>query len=282
MVKYFPILFIAMSLLFSSCGSVPVTGRKQLNLVSNQEVLSLSLQQYQQFIKSAPISTDKKNTAVVQKVGRNIANAVETYLKNNGYADELASYAWEFNLVKSADVNAFCMPGGKIVVYEGILPYTQDETGLAVVLGHEVAHAVAKHANERMSQQMMTEYGTAAIGTALGGTSTGVQQAAAAAIGLGSQYGILLPYSRKQELEADKLGLIFMAMAGYNPSQAAAFWTRMSQQGSSTPEFMSTHPSDNTRIQQIEKDLPEAMKYYKGGTGATNTNSSKTSNKWKF
>ncbi|MBN9302997.1 MULTISPECIES: M48 family metallopeptidase [Dysgonomonas] len=282
MVKYFPILFIAMSLLFSSCGSVPVTGRKQLNLVSNQEVLSLSLQQYQQFIKSAPISTDKKNTALVQKVGRNIANAVETYLKNNGYADELASYAWEFNLVKSADVNAFCMPGGKIVVYEGILPYTQDETGLAVVLGHEVAHAVAKHANERMSQQMMTEYGTAAIGTALGGTSTRVQQAAAAAIGLGSQYGILLPYSRKQELEADKLGLIFMAMAGYNPSQAAAFWTRMSQQGSSTPEFMSTHPSDNTRIQQIEKDLPEAMKYYKGGTGATNTNSSKTSNKWKF
>lgn len=282
MMKYFSILFIAMSLLFSSCGSVPVTGRKQLNLVSNQEVLTISLQQYQQFIKSAPISTDKKNTALVQKVGRNIANAVETYLKNNGYADELSSYAWEFNLVKSSDVNAFCMPGGKIVVYEGILPYTQDETGLAVVLGHEVAHAVAKHANERMSQQMMTEYGTAAIGTALGGTSAGVQQAAAAAIGLGSQYGILLPYSRKQELEADKLGLIFMAMAGYNPSQAAAFWTRMSQQGSSTPEFMSTHPSDNTRIQQIEKDLPEAMKYYKGGTGATNTNSSKTSNKWKF
>lgn len=282
MIKYLPILFIAMSLLFSSCGSVPVTGRKQLNLVSNQEVLTISLQQYQQFIKSAPISNDKKNTALVQKVGRNIANAVETYLKNNGYADELSSYAWEFNLVKSPDVNAFCMPGGKIVVYEGILPYTQDETGLAVVLGHEVAHAVAKHANERMSQQMMTEYGTAAIGTALGGTSAGVQQAAAAAIGLGSQYGILLPYSRKQELEADKLGLIFMAMAGYNPSQAAAFWTRMSQQGSSTPEFMSTHPSDNTRIQQIEKDLPEAMKYYKSGTGTTNTNSSKTSNKWKF
>lgn len=282
MMKYFPILFIAMSLLFSSCGSVPVTGRKQLNLVSNQEVLTISLQQYQQFIKSAPISNDKKNTALVQKVGRNIANAVETYLKNNGYADELSSYAWEFNLVKIPDVNAFCMPGGKIVVYEGILPYTQDETGLAVVLGHEVAHAVAKHANERMSQQMMTEYGTAAIGTALGGTSAGVQQAAAAAIGLGSQYGILLPYSRKQELEADKLGLIFMAMAGYNPSQAAAFWTRMSQQGSSTPEFMSTHPSDNTRIQQIEKDLPEAMKYYKSGTGTTNTNSSKTSNKWKF
>lgn len=270
-----------MLLFLTGCGSVPVTGRKQLNLVSNQEVLTLSLQQYDEFIKSAPKSTDKANTAMVQKVGRNIANAVENYLKNNGYADELSSYAWEFNLVKSNEVNAFCMPGGKIVVYEGILPITQNETGLAVVLGHEVAHAVAKHANERMSQQMATQYGTAAIGAALGGASAGVQQAAAAAIGLGSQYGILLPYSRKQELEADKLGLIFMAMAGYDPSAAAAFWTRMSQSsGGSTPEFMSTHPSDDTRIQQIQKDLPEALKYYKGGT--VSTGSAKTSNQWKF
>lgn len=282
MIKYLSLLFVVSAILFTSCGSVPVTGRKQLNLVSNQEVLTLSLQQYDEFMKAAPKSTDKANTALVQKVGRNIANAVETYLKNNGYADEVASYSWEFNLVKSGDVNAFCMPGGKIVVYEGILPYTQNETGLAVVLGHEVAHAVAKHANERMSQQMMTQYGTAAIGTALGGASAGVQQAAAAAIGLGSQYGILLPYSRKQELEADQLGLIFMAMAGYDPSQAADFWIRMSQQGSSTPEFMSTHPSDNTRIQQIQKDLPEAMKYYKGGAKPTNKTSSKTSDKWKF
>ncbi|NDV96801.1 M48 family peptidase [Dysgonomonas sp. 521] len=282
MVKYFSVFFVTIVLLLAGCGSVPVTGRKQLNLVSNQEVLTLSLQQYSDFMKSAPVSTDKTNTALVQRVGRNIANAVETYLKNNGYADELSSYSWEFNLVKSNDVNAFCMPGGKIVVYEGILPYTQNETGLAVVLGHEVAHAVAKHANERMSQQMMTEYGTAAIGTALGGASTGVQQAAAVALGLGSQYGILLPYSRKQELEADKLGLIFMAMAGYDPGQAAAFWTRMSQQGGSTPEFMSTHPSDNTRIQQIQRDLPEALKYYKGGSGTTNSGSAKTSNKWSF
>lgn len=282
MVKYLSLLFVTSLLLFTSCGSVPVTGRKQLNLVSNQEVLTLSLQQYDEFMKSAPKSIDKANTALVQKVGRNIANAVETYLKNNGYADDVSSYSWEFNLVKSTDVNAFCMPGGKIVVYEGILPYTQNETGLAVVLGHEVAHAVAKHANERMSQQMMTQYGTAAVGTALGGASAGVQQAAAAAIGLGSQYGILLPYSRKQELEADELGLIFMAMAGYDPNQAASFWMRMSQQGGSTPEFMSTHPSDNTRIQQIQKYLPEAMKYYKGGTGTTSSGSAKTSNQWKF
>lgn len=273
---------VTIALLTTGCSSVPVTGRKQLSLVSNQEVLTLSLSEYDKFMKSAPVSTDKANTALVQKVGRNIANAVETYLKNNGYADEVASYSWEFNLVKSADVNAFCMPGGKIVVYEGILPYTQNETGLAVVMGHEVAHAVAKHANERMSNQMATQYGTAAIGAALGGASAGVQQAAAVAMGLGSQYGILLPYSRKQELEADQLGLIFMAMAGYDPSQAAGFWQRMSQQGGSTPEFMSTHPSDNTRIQQIQKDLPEALKYYKGAGKSTSSGSAKTSNDWKF
>lgn len=278
MKKYFFLSLITYILLFAGCGSVPITGRKQLSLVSNQEVLSLSLQQYGEFIKSAPKSTDQTNTALVQRVGRNIANAVETYLKNNGYADQVKDYSWEFNLVKSDQINAFCMPGGKIVVYEGILPYTQNETGLAVVLGHEVAHAVAKHANERMSNQIATEYGTSAVGAALGGTSAGVQQAAAVAIGLGSQYGILLPYSRKQELEADKLGLIFMAMAGYDPSTAASFWQRMSQQGSSTPEFMSTHPSDNTRIQQIQKDLPEALKYYKG----VSSGSAKTSNKWSF
>ncbi len=280
MKKTYSALFIAGVLLLAGCGSVPVTGRKQLSLVSNSEVLSLSLQQYGDFIKSAPNSTDKANTALVQKVGRNIAIAVETYLKNNGYADQLSEYAWEFNLVKSSDVNAFCMPGGKIVVYEGILPYTQNETGLAVVLGHEVAHAVAKHANERMSNQMATQYGSAAISSALGGTSAVTQQVAAAAIGLGAQYGILLPYSRKQELEADQLGLIFMAMAGYDPSAASAFWQRMAQNGSSTPEFMSTHPSDDTRIKQIQKDLPEALKYYKGGTGKTG--SSKTSDKWSF
>ncbi len=279
--NYLSLSLVATLMLFAGCSSVPVTGRKQLSLVSNQEVLTLSLQQYDEFIKSAPVSTDKTNTALVQKVGRAIASAVESYLTNNGYADEVASYAWEFNLVKSDEVNAFCMPGGKIVVYEGILPYTQNETGLAVVLGHEVAHAVAKHANERMSNQMATQYGTTAIGAALGGTSAATQQIAAAALGLGAQYGILLPYSRKQELEADKLGLIFMAMAGYDPGQAAAFWQRMSQQGGSTPEFMSTHPSDNTRIQQIQKDLPEALKYYKGA-GVGTTNSAKTSNQWKF
>jgi predicted Zn-dependent protease len=250
-------------------------------LVSDQEVLGLSLQQYDEFIQSAPKSTDQTNTALVVKVGRNIAAAVETYLRNNGYESELANFAWEFNLIKSDEVNAFCMPGGKIVVYEGILPYTQNETGLAVVLGHEVAHAIAKHANERMSNQMLTEYGTAIVGTAISNKSEQTQQIAAVALGLGAQYGIMLPFSRNQELEADKLGLIFMAMAGYDPRQAEAFWTRMAQQGAGTPEFMSTHPSDEHRISDIRKYLPEALEYYKGGTGNT-TPASKTSSEWSF
>ncbi len=292
--KYISSLCLA-ALLFilSGCGSVPVTGRKQMLLVSDQEVLTLSLQQYDEFMKSAPKSTDKANTALVQKVGRNIANAVETYLKANGMENLVNEYAWEFNLVKSTDVNAFCMPGGKIVVYEGILPVTKDETGLAVVLGHEVAHAVAKHANERMSQQVLSQYGSAALGMVLDGKSAAVQQAASTVYGLGAQYGIMLPYSRKQELEADHLGLIFMAMAGYNPEMAESFWVRMSQSsgGASVAEFMSTHPSDDTRIKQIQKDLPEALKYYRGGTGAASTpktgsnvktNNAKTSKEWTF
>lgn len=272
-------------LILSSCSSVPLTGRKQVLLVSDQEVLTLSLQEYGEFMKTAPKSTDKANTALVNKVGRNIANAVESYLKANGMESMLSEYAWEFNLVKSPEVNAFCMPGGKIVVYEGILPITKDETGLAVVLGHEVAHAVAKHANERMSQQMLQQYGGAALGIALSGTSGTVQNVANSVYGLGAQYGVMLPYSRKQELEADKLGLIFMAMAGYNPQEAEGFWTRMSNKsgGASVAEFQSTHPSDETRIKKIREALPEAMKYYKGSTGnSTKTQSAKTSDQWKF
>lgn len=272
--------FVALcAFFFEGCSNsrVPVTGRKQMLLVSDKEVLTLSLKQYDEFMQTAPKSTNKANTALVQKVGRNIANAVETYLRENGMENLISEYSWEFNLVKSDEVNAFCMPGGKIVVYEGILPITQNETGLAVVLGHEVAHAVAKHANERMSQQMMTQYGGAALGVALGagGASSAVQNAASSVYGLGSQYGIMLPYSRKQELEADHLGLIFMAMAGYDPSQAEAFWLRMSANSgnSNASEFSSTHPSDQTRINQIQKDLPEALKYYKGGKNNTTNNS---------
>ncbi len=267
-----------------ACSSVPITGRSQLSLVSDQEVLSLSLQEYSDYISSAPKSKDTKNTALVVKVGQNIAAAVASYYEANGMSSLLSGYSWEFNLIADGQVNAFCMPGGKIVVYEGILPYTQDETGLAVVLGHEVAHAVAKHANERMSQQVVAEYGAAAVGSVLSKSSSALQTIGNTVFGLGAQYGVMLPFSRKQELEADHLGLVFMAIAGYDPNKAVPFWERMSQQGSSVPEFMSTHPSDANRVTEIKKYLPEALQYYKGGSGKTTTTPSntKTSNQWKF
>lgn len=280
------ITLLAAALLMTGCGSVPVTGRKQLSLVKDNEVLASSFQQYGEYIKSAPLSTNATQTAMVRKVGQRIATAVETYLTNNGLASEVANYKWEFNLVKSNEVNAFCMPGGKIVIYEGILPYTQDETGLAVVMGHEVAHAVAKHANERMSQEVLRQGGASIVGSAMGTSSAMVQQAASMVYGLGTQTA-MLKYSRNHELEADHLGIIFMAMAGYDPSHAADFWIRMSAGGSGGSELMSTHPSDETRVKQIQKHLPEALQYYKGSNtgaaGATNkTQNAKTSKEWTF
>lgn len=287
--KKISLMLLSIILLFNGCGSVPITGRKQLSLVNDNEVLASSFQQYGEFIKAAPLSTNTTQTAMVRKVGQNIANAVEEYLRNNGLASEVDNYKWEFNLVKSNDVNAFCMPGGKIVVYEGILPYTKDETGLAVVMGHEVAHAVAKHANERMSQEIIKQSGTSLVTSALGASSAAVQQATSLVYGLGAQ-SVMLKYSRSHELEADQLGLIFMAMAGYDPNQAANFWIRMSSSGGGgTPEFMSTHPSDETRVKEINKHLPEALKHYKGAgkpvgtsTKINNTQNVKTSKQWSF
>ena len=271
-----------------SCGSVPITGRQQLNLVSDAEVLSLSLQEYNDYIKTAKKSTDASATALVSTVGRKIADAVAAYFKVTGQESLLSDYSWEFNLIDDPQVNAFCMPGGKIVVYTGILPITQNETGLAVVVGHEVAHAIAKHANERMSQQVLAEYGAAGLGAVLSKSSSTVKTIGQTVYGLGTQYGVMLPYNRKQELEADHLGLIFMAIAGYQPEAAISFWQRMSQQGTAAPEFMSTHPSDNTRVQEIQKKLPEAMEYYNSiwGSGAKSTTtqpaSTGTSNQWHF
>jgi predicted Zn-dependent protease len=263
-------------------------------LVPDADVLSASLQEYSDYIKTASKSTNKTSIALVEKVGRKVADAVEYYYKSNGMESVISDYSWEFNLVEDENVNAFCMPGGKIVVYTGILPFTQDETGLAVVLGHEVAHAVAKHANERMSQQMVAQYGAVGLDALLKGTSDKVQTIGQTVFGLGAQYGVMLPFGRKQESEADYLGLIFMSIAGYNPETAVAFWQRMSQQGSTVPEFMSTHPSDATRIADIQKALPEVNEVYNAlwGTNKTNTNSTnptttKSSNvttdeKWHF
>ncbi len=255
-------LLMAVFLLLSSCGSVPLTGRKQMLLVSDQEVLSSSLTQYGDYMKSATKSTDKAKSEMVTRVGKKIAAATEAYLKANGMESEIKNFQWEFNLVKDNQVNAFCMPGGKIVVYEGLLPLVASDDELAVVVGHEVAHAVAKHSNERMSQQLMTQYGAAILGQAVSNKSTAVQTLASTVYGVGAQYGVMLPFSRKHESEADYMGLVFMAMAGYNPEVAVNFWQKMSAgKGGSTPEFMSTHPSDATRINDIKRYLPEIEKY---------------------
>ena len=217
-------LFAATLLFLAGCSSVPLTGRKQVLLVSDQEVLSSSLTQYNDYIKSATKSTDKAKSAMVTRVGQKIAAATEQYLRANGMADEVKNFAWEFNLVKDTQVNAFCMPGGKIVVYEGLLPLVASDDELAVVLGHEVAHAVAKHSNERMSQQLMAQYGAALLGAAVNNKSQAVQQVASTVYGIGAQYGVMLPFSRKHESEADYMGLVFMTMAGYNPDVAINFW----------------------------------------------------------
>ena len=250
-------------LLLAGCSSVPLTGRKQVLLVSDQEVLASSLTQYNDYIKTATKSTDKAKSAMVTRVGQRIAAATEQYLRENGMADEVKNFSWEFNLVKDPQVNAFCMPGGKIVVYEGLLPLVASEDELAVVVGHEVAHAVAKHSNERMSQQLMAQYGAALLGVAVSDKSAAVQKAASAVYGIGAQYGVMLPFSRKHESEADYMGLVFMTMAGYNPDVAVNFWKKMSAgSGGSTPEFMSTHPSDATRIADIQKALPTIKAKY--------------------
>jgi predicted Zn-dependent protease len=201
---------------------------------------------------------------MVTRVGKNIANAVESYLAQKGQTSLIDGYSWDFKLVVDTAVNAFCMPGGKIVVYEGILPVTSTETGLAVVIGHEVAHAVAKHSNERISQQMAASYGATALDALLQTKSDLTRTIASTVFGLGAEYGVMLPYSRKQEYEADHLGLIFMAMAGYDPAQAISFWKRMSaSSASSVPEFLSTHPSDSKRIANMQAILPEAQAFYK-------------------
>ena len=258
------IFSVLLGLLLVSCSTVLLTGRKQLLLVSDSEVLTSSFQSYKQFIDSVPASTNKTQTALVKKVGKNISTVVEAYLNSNGMSADVANLSWEFNLVKDTSVNAFCMPGGKVVVFEGILPVTKNEVGLAVVLGHEIAHAIAKHSNERMSQQMLVQYGSSLTDVLLANKTATTRSAISTIYGIGSQYGVMLPYSRKHEYEADRLGLIFLAMAGYDPHEAITFWERMAANSNGAPvEFMSTHPSDANRIEKLKELLPEALKYYK-------------------
>ncbi len=249
-------------LLLTACGSVPLTGRRQMLLVSDSELLSASLTQYNDYMKTATKSTDKTKSAMVTRVGKNIAAATESYLKQSGMASEIANFSWEFTLVKSDEVNAFCMPGGKIVVYEGLLPLVSSEDELAVVVGHEVAHAVAKHSNERMSQELLAQYGASIVGAALSTKSNAVQTLGNTVFGLGAQLGVMLPYSRQHEYEADYMGLVFMTMANYDPNSAVTFWQKMSSVSGNAEasDFMSTHPSDSKRIAEIQRHLPEMLK----------------------
>ena len=259
------VLISTAALVLLSCQTVPITGRQQLSIIPSGQVLSMSAGQYKDFLAKHRVVSGTGDAEMVQRVGKRIEHAVERYFAEHNLSDRLKGYAWEYHLVEDKEVNAWCMPGGKVVVYTGILPVTRDETGLAVVLGHEIAHAVANHGDERMSQGLLAEMGGAALAEALAAKPKETSNLFLTAYGLGAQVGVLLPFSRLHESEADHLGLIFMAMAGYDPRSAVAFWERMAsgKQGAAPPQLLSTHPADAARIRNIQSLMPEAMRYYK-------------------
>ena len=259
------ILFVVL-LSLSACSTVPITGRSQLNLIPGSSMMSMSLQQYDKFLKEHKVSTQQEQTAGQAGRRPNTSDAVERYFAASGLSGHLKDYKWEFNLVEDKQVNAWCMPGGKVVVYTGLLPVTRDDAGLAVVMGHEIAHAIAEHGNERMSQGLLAQLGGVALSTALS-TQTAADPAALD-VRLRCRRpvrGDHCPMAGCRRAKPTSLGLIFMAMAGYDPNVAIAFWQRMAAQkgGKAPPEFLSTHPSDATRIENIRRLIPEAMQYYK-------------------
>jgi predicted Zn-dependent protease len=257
-------LLIAASIL-AGCVLNVVTGRKQLNLVNESELQLMAANQYSTFLSDNKVlnSRNNKDAAMVSRTGTNIADAIGKYYSSKGQGSILEGYEWEFNTIDSKEVNAWCMPGGKVVVYTGLLPVTKNEAALAIVMGHEIAHAIAKHGNERMSQALVQQMGGLALSVAIAQQPQKTQDLFLMSFGIGSTIGAMLPWSRQQETEADKFGLIFAAMAGYDPREAIPFWQRMADTGGgSPPEFLSTHPSDDTRMKNLEKFMPEALKFY--------------------
>ena len=258
--------FVFATTLLVACSKNPVTGRNQLALLNESELQQMAAQEYRTFISQNKVvnASASRDAEMVRRVGNRLVAAINQYYARQGLSGELANYAWEFNLVDDAQVNAWAMPGGKTVVYTGLLPISQNEAALAVVMGHEIAHSLAKHGNERMSQVMVAQ-GIGAVGGVLTSNNAQVSNIFNNVYGPAAQVGVLLPNSRKQELEADKYGLIFTAMAGYNPQEAIGLWERMEKasNGQKPPEFMSTHPSEQTRIQRLKEFMPEALKYYK-------------------
>jgi predicted Zn-dependent protease len=261
------ILFILLFVpVFISCTKNLVTGRKQLDLVSETELQTLATQEYQTFLNANKVVSagNNKDAEMVRRVGSRISAAITSFYNEKGYTSVLEGYNWEFNLVDDKAANAWCMPGGKVVVYTGLLPITQNEAGLAIVIGHEIAHAVAQHGSERMSQALLQQLGGVALQVAISNKPAETQNLFMTAYGIGTTVGGILPFSRKEETEADKYGLYFSAMGGYNPQEAIPFWERMSAAGGAKPiEFLSTHPSDVTRMETIKASMPQALKYYK-------------------
>jgi len=252
--------------LIGSSAAAPVTERRGLHLVPDSELTSMSFQEYNNVLKGSKLSTDVTKVAMVRRVGQRIAAASEELLEESGRGSDIRNYKWEFNLIEDEKtVNAWCMPGGKVAVYTGLLPIAQDENGLAVVMGHEVAPAIAKHGNERMSQGLLAQFGASGLSLALARSPGVTSDIFMQAYGVGTQVGFLLPYSRLHESEADRIGLVLMAKAGYDPRSAIALWQRMNARGGSRPpELLSTHPAPESRIRDIESRIPEAMQYYKG------------------
>ncbi|HEU4495719.1 MAG TPA: M48 family metallopeptidase [Flavobacterium sp.] len=257
--RYLLIPVIAIGIAYS-CATNPFTGKSTLALVPDSQILPSAFQQYSNFLKENKVISGTADAQRVITVGTKIKNAAEKYLNANGYRGYLKDYQWEYKLVESKEANAWCMPGGKIVFYSGILPITKDEAGMAVVMGHEVAHALLNHGQQRMSADVLTQLGAVGVGMATGGKSEATQQIALQAYGVTTQYGVALPFSRSHESEADKIGLTLMAIAGYNPEASIAFWERMAanSKGNAPPEFMSTHPSNATRIANLKALIPQA------------------------
>lgn len=260
------ISFLLLAALVSGCTQNLVTGRKQLSLVSETELQSMAKQQYQSFLSENKVvnASSNRDAEMVRRVGTRIANAIKLYYDGKGMHSILEGYQWEFNLIDDKAANAWAMPGGKVVVYTGLLAITQNEAALAVVMGHEITHAIAQHGGERMSQAMLQQLGGVALQVALANKPAETQNLFLTAYGVGSTVGGLLPFSRKEESEADKFGLYFSAMAGYNPQEAIPFWERMAAAGGpKPPEFLSTHPSDETRLSKIKANMPKAMEFYR-------------------
>jgi len=259
------LLFVAASLFIIACTTNAITGRKQLSLISESTLQAEAVTQYKSFLSENKVvnSTNNKDAEMVTRVGRRIADAITKYYSEKGLSSQLAGYKWEFNLVDNKEVNAWCMPGGKVVVYTGLLPVTQNEAALAIVLGHEITHAVAHHGQERMSQAMVAQ-GLQLTGDIFTSGNAQANNIFKSIYAPTAQVGVLLPNSRNQEYEADHYGLIFAAMAGYNPREAIPFWTRMANlnKGSSTPEILSDHPLDSKRIAKLKTYMDEALKYY--------------------